>query len=55
LGKGKEVIKHERPRHRWRNNVNMNRRKYVAKMRTDSSGIGQKSVVAPVNFFFFFL
>lgn len=43
------MIKHERPRHRWRNNVNMNRREYVARMRTDSSGIGQKSVAAPVN------
>ena len=49
MGKGKAVIKYERPRHRWRNNVNMNRREYVARMRTDSSGIGRKSVAATVS------
>lgn len=49
MGKGKGVIKHERPRHGWRNNVNVNHRKYVARMRTASSGIGGKSVAAPVS------
>lgn len=43
------VIKHERPRYRWKNNVIMNSREYVTGMRTDSSGIGHKSVAAPVS------